>query len=53
MSNSIDVHWIAIKRIFRYRSGTLHHSILLRKTPNFDVVKINMTERVKEEAWCS
>lgn len=38
MSNPLDIHRIAIKRIFRYLLGTLQHGILLKKASNFDIV---------------
>ncbi|GAU26774.1 hypothetical protein TSUD_317720 [Trifolium subterraneum] len=33
LSNPLDDHWKAVKRILRYLSGTLHHGLLLQAAP--------------------
>ncbi|MCI20580.1 copia protein, partial [Trifolium medium] len=33
LSNPLEEHWKAVKRILRYLSGTLHHGLLLQAAP--------------------
>ncbi|GAU28846.1 hypothetical protein TSUD_21830 [Trifolium subterraneum] len=34
LSNPLEDHWKAVKRILRYLSGTLHHGLLLQAAPS-------------------
>jgi hypothetical protein len=37
MTNPIDLHWSAMKRILRYLKHTSHHSLFLHKDSNFTI----------------
>ena len=38
MSNSLEAHWKAVKRILRYLRGTLNYGLHLRTSPALELV---------------
>lgn len=38
MSNPTDSDWLAVKRLFRYLKGSLHHGLLLHKPKTISLI---------------